>query len=217
MDETDFCDDDDTFVSASSSEADTSFAVVDDKAFKLTGTSATPVMITTTRRQRRFNDTSSCNYSDFSNNDLSRQIEAMVLEEETAYNNRRAKKSQYIDIAQQQSNMKTFEFIKDNALVTPTSTMNSCRENAFKSAKEDASSTSTQNESPVYLLLSGMFQTKQGQLGDVMPDMKPCDGDVAKIATLGTLDDWQSHSLQTRTHNQSLRVQEIGRIVTKRC
>merc|ERR1712087_76976 len=47
---------------------------------------------TTTRRQRRPYDTDSCNYSDFCDNDFSRQIEAMVFEVETAYANRRMKK-----------------------------------------------------------------------------------------------------------------------------
>mmetsp|Transcript_29723 Transcript_29723/g.62048 ORF Transcript_29723/g.62048 Transcript_29723/m.62048 type:complete len:212 (+) Transcript_29723:813-1448(+) len=203
MDETNVCDDDDAFVSASSSEADTNFAAVDEKVFQLTG-SATPVVITTTRRQRRVNDTSSCNYSDFCNNDLSRQIEAMVLKEETAYNNRHAKNSQYIGIAQQQSNRKTFEVIKDNVLLTPTTTMNSCRENAFKSAKEDAPSTSTQNQSPVHLLLSRIIPTKQGQLGDMMPDMKPCDSPAYLDCSVSTRSG-SDVSIATSNEDDSLR------------
>ena len=58
----------------------------------------TPV---TTRRQRRAQETSTCNYSDFCDNDLTRQIEAMVLEVETAYANRGTKNTQ--DIAAQPS------------------------------------------------------------------------------------------------------------------
>jgi len=44
--------------------------------------------IKTTRRRRRKQDKSSANYSEFCDNDLSRQIEAMALEVETAFENR---------------------------------------------------------------------------------------------------------------------------------
>ena len=49
--------------------------------------------VLSTRRQRRAHDTTSCNYSDFCNTDISRLIEAMVHQAETAHANRRAKKS----------------------------------------------------------------------------------------------------------------------------
>lgn len=45
------------------------------------------------RRHRRAQDTTSCNYSDFCNNDISRQIEAMVNHVESDYANRRTKKN----------------------------------------------------------------------------------------------------------------------------
>ena len=46
----------------------------------------------TSRHQRRGNDRASCYDSDFCNNDLTRQIGAMVLEAETDFENRHVKK-----------------------------------------------------------------------------------------------------------------------------
>jgi len=70
----------------------------DDNAFVISSTTSSdsvasdlevPLTPITTRRQRRAHDTSECNYSDFCDNDLSRQIEAMALDVETTHANRR--------------------------------------------------------------------------------------------------------------------------------
>mmetsp|Transcript_816 Transcript_816/g.1443 ORF Transcript_816/g.1443 Transcript_816/m.1443 type:complete len:337 (+) Transcript_816:129-1139(+) len=95
------CNDRDTLVSVSSGDTAVSTlgadaSTVGDEPFEEHGTATAPVAKSTTfttRRQRRASDTSSCNYSDFCDNDLSRQIEAMVLRVETEYANRRVKKT----------------------------------------------------------------------------------------------------------------------------
>jgi len=75
--------DDNSFVLSSSGSASAS-----DVLFPRSGNSTT----ISTRRQRRAQETMACNYSDFCDNNLSRQIEAMVSEIESAHEDRRTKK-----------------------------------------------------------------------------------------------------------------------------
>jgi len=97
----DCCNDGDSFTSAttgsgatvSTSSDNDSLASVDVPFEIDTATMPSPTVevlpkVTSTRRQRRSQDKCSANYSDFCDNDLSRQIEAMALEVETAFENR---------------------------------------------------------------------------------------------------------------------------------
>jgi hypothetical protein len=87
--------DDDTFITAKStipesltSKVDTIVFSVDDKPFDIGA--VTPIMKTNSRRTTLRSPCTSASYStsDFCNNDLARQIEAMVLEAEISYENR---------------------------------------------------------------------------------------------------------------------------------
>ena len=119
IDWSEYCNENDTFVSALCNSPETNISEVDtsvscDKSFEI-GTVIRPIEIQpriTTRRQRRANDTSPCNYSDFCNNDLAHQIEVMVLEVETAYANRHTKKLNHgVATEEQASAVKTLGII----------------------------------------------------------------------------------------------------------
>ena len=100
IDESDCWNDDGTFVTSASDSPDSPSSEVDtfavgDEPFEsgiVTLPSEKRPRITS-RRQRRGNARASCDDSDFCNNDLARQIEAMVLEAETAFENRHVKKT----------------------------------------------------------------------------------------------------------------------------
>merc|ERR1712087_677571 len=77
-----------------------------------------------TRRQRRAYDTSTRNYSDFCNTALSRQIEAMVLEVESAYENRHVTKSK--QIINQESCTDTEQACGTNLTLTRIKNESSC-------------------------------------------------------------------------------------------
>jgi len=98
-----FNDNDNAFVLLSCSSAAASTGVVSPRIENPTRT--------TTRRQRRSQDTSTCNYSDFCENDVSRQIEAIALEVETAYKNRRMKKVQSKTVTQ--SSFSKYPIVKE--------------------------------------------------------------------------------------------------------
>lgn len=96
-DESSYCnDDDDTFVSAISNYPNT-FAALD-VPFEI-GVVISPMKKTSSIASRRIRHRSSCtstsSVSDLANNDLARQIEAMVLDAETAYKNRHLKKENH--------------------------------------------------------------------------------------------------------------------------
>lgn len=171
------CNDRDTLVSVSTGDtavstsgADTSTA--GDKPFEEHGTVTTPVAkpsTFTTRRQRRARDTSSCNYSDFCDNDLSRQIEAMVLEVETAFDHRHVKKSEHIIATHLSSKYSITKKVKQDVLKcdVPSTPLKSTFEAMVKGKPIDSTKTS-------FGLLRRMFETQPGH-GDAIPEMKPCD------------------------------------------
>jgi hypothetical protein len=206
-DESDYCNDDETFVStlcnspsAPTPEADTIAA--SDKPFEVgivTPPSGKPPRITT-RRQRRANDTSSCYYSDFCNNDLSRQIEAMVFEVETAYENRHVKKPKHSvaqhsstdcssikEVEQASSADNSLEMIKDTASSTPVK--NPLQDKTLKTIKDTPS---TPNKNPLQLL-HRMFETQQEY--DAVPTMKACDSLVSLSS---------EYSISTRSSSDNL-------------
>ena len=137
--ESEYCNDNDTFISALCGSSDISTSDVDtieacNEPFE-TGIAASPIVKQpriTTRRQRRTYDTTFCNYSDFCNNGLSQQIESMVLEVESVYANRHTEErkpssvdylpADYLSVeeVQEVSADKTPEIIKDHAPITPT-------------------------------------------------------------------------------------------------
>lgn len=136
-----------------------------------------------TRRQRRASDKSRANYSDFCDNDLSRQIEAMVMEAETAHENRRAKKSNHV-IAQSLiktpvKNEKSIE-MKVEKLSTPAKEplhFDLVRSNTTKSI---CLSPIPHSSEPLQLLRNA-FQTPTKK-NDHVPEMTPCDS-LASMAS----------------------------------
>merc|ERR1712087_1061376 len=150
-----------------------------------------------TRRQRRAYDTSSRNYSDFCNTALSRQIEAMVSEVESAYENRHVRKSKHVINQQtctdtehsmtkgveQDLTLKRIKNEPSSSLTkslfqntTPDkSTSAISKNNPFQMPLGDHQKTSKSIEdTPRFQRLRRALQTVQESDDDV-PAMKPCD------------------------------------------
>ena len=189
IDESDCCNDDDTFVTSASSCPDSPssdvdiFAVGEDR-FEIgivTPPSKKRLRITS-RRQRRGKDKTSCHDSDFCNNDLARQIEAMVLEVETAFENRHVKKSNRSaaqllsaefsiieEVKQASSANKTLETIDDSLPSIPAK--KPFLEKTLEAIKDTPST-------PNWYLLQLLHRTFQTQHDhDDVPAMTTCDSD----------------------------------------
>jgi len=135
-----------------------------------------------TRRQRRSKDKSRCNYSDFCDNDLSRQIEGMVMEVETAYANRHVKKSKHV-IAQTpiQASIKKEEkvcttgtsvaMMKDEELFTPTKNLLQ----VFNLVGGKTAKTISLSPSPPSIKSQLHHAGKPTDVNDGVPQMTPCD------------------------------------------
>eukprot|EP00579_Thalassiosira_antarctica_P010285 CAMPEP_0201915382 /NCGR_PEP_ID=MMETSP0903-20130614/5310_1 /ASSEMBLY_ACC=CAM_ASM_000552 /TAXON_ID=420261 /ORGANISM="Thalassiosira antarctica, Strain CCMP982" /LENGTH=305 /DNA_ID=CAMNT_0048450971 /DNA_START=176 /DNA_END=1093 /DNA_ORIENTATION=+ len=191
-DESDCCNDDGTFVTAASScpdspsSEDDTFAV-GNKPFEI-GIVTSPGEERpriTSRRQRRGKDKTSCYDSDFCNNDLARQIEAMVLEAETAFENRHVTKSSVAQLLstecsiikeaeQARSNDKTLESTK-NSLFSITA-KNTLQVDTLETNKDNLPS--TPNWYPLQLL-HRTFQTQTQQKHDDVPSMTKSDSLVS--------------------------------------
>jgi len=202
------CNDRDTLVSVSSGDTAVSTlgadaSTVGDEPFEEHGTATAPVAKSTTfttRRQRRASDTSSCNYSDFCDNDLSRQIEAMVLEVETAFDHRHLKKSEHIIATHLSSQYSITKKMEEEVLkcVVPITHPRSTFEALVKKPVKGEPNDSTENS---FGLLRSMFETQLGR-GDSIPKMKPCD-------SLISLSSSRSSMMSSRSSSDFLSVLSI--------
>lgn len=189
--ESDCCNDDETFITAASSSADSPTSEADtfavgDEPFEIgivTPPSEERARITS-RRQRRHKEKTSCYDSDFCNNDLAREIEAMVLEAETAFDNRHVTKRSVTqllstecsiikEVEQASSTDQTLETIEDNLPSIPAK--NTPQEKTSETIKDTLS---TPNWYP-FQLLHRTFQTQRQHEHDDVPAMTQCDSLVS--------------------------------------
>lgn len=203
IDESDCCNDDDTFVTAASSSADSPSSEVDtfavcDEPFEigivtLRGENRARI---TSRRQRREKNKTSCYDSDFCNNDLARQIEAMALEVETVFENRHVTKRSVAQLLSSECSIikkverassadKSFDTIEDNLPSIPAK--NTFQEKTLETIKDTPS---TPNWYPLQLL-HRTFQAQHEH--DDVPAMSSCDSLVSvssdySISTRSILD-----------------------------
>merc|ERR1712087_610449 len=164
-----------------------------------------------TRRQRRAYGASSDNYSDFCDTDLSRRIEAMVVEVEAAYENRHVTKSKHVidqHVVRTEPTCRKSLGPKRTKNASPSPQMNRLSQNMTSESVESRPPSATgKNTSfpmslrkqqktmnsikdrPGFQLLRRALQSIQESDDDV-PAMKPCDS----LASLSS-----NHSISTRS------------------